>query len=92
MSLPPVSGEERKKCKGYIVSREIYRHHRRLPGSKLPPRPEFWNSRIDNHIYNSITWVNKPENPLDLRSTAPAMRYKPLYKRNVELNVIFSRL
>ena len=49
------------KCRGYIVGQTNYRHHRRLPGAKLPPLPEFWSAKIDDP---EITWVNKPDDPL----------------------------
>ena len=93
-SLPPVvktesappSGEK-KECLGFIASRSNFRHHRRQPGAKLPPKREFWNQKFDTKLHNLITWVNKPDNPLDLRSTAPVSRHKPLYKGNIKLTV-----
>ena len=53
--------EQPSAFRGYIVGQTNYRHHRRLPGAKLPPLPEFWSARIDNP---QITWVNKPDDPL----------------------------
>jgi len=74
--------EHSASFRGYIVGQTNYRHHRRLPGAKLPPLPEFWSAKIDNP---QITWVNKPDDPLDLRSTAPVARHKPLDKGNIQL-------
>ena len=76
-----------KECLGFIASRSNFRHHRRQPGAKLPPKREFWNQKFDTKLHNLITWVNKPDNPLDLRSTAPVSRHKPLYKGNIKLTV-----
>ena len=97
-SLPPVvttddkdssapSSGGKKECLGFIASRSNFRHHRRQPGAKLPPKREFWNQKFDTKLHNLITWVNKPDNPLDLRSTAPVSRHKPLYKGNIKLTV-----
>ena len=84
-SAPPSGGK--KECLGFIASRSNFRHHRRQPGAKLPPKREFWNQKFDTKLHNLITWVNKPDNPLDLRSTAPVSRHKPLYKGNIKLTV-----
>merc|ERR1719427_254628 len=94
-SLPPVSGSAKgnatggdcngRTCLGFIASRSNFRHHRRQPGAKMPPKREFWSRKFDTKLHNLITWVNMPDNPLDLRSTAPVSRHKSLYKGNIKL-------